>query len=113
LPRHILRALRRRHAGVVDQDVDRADLGLGMGHRRLDRVMVRHVELDDMGVTAGAVQLGPQVLELLDPAPGQHDRRAGRRERARELRAQAAGRACHKGDAPGKIDAVSHGGGSP
>jgi hypothetical protein len=59
--------------------------------------MVGHVELDHMGVTAGAFDLRAQVLELFDPAAGQHDGSAGARQGARELRAQAAGGAGHEG----------------
>ena len=33
---HILNALGGAHPRIVDQDVDRADLGLGVRHRRLD-----------------------------------------------------------------------------
>jgi hypothetical protein len=66
-------------------------------------------QADHVGVAALAFDLRAQVLQLLDAAAGQHDRRAGARQRAGELRAQAAGGAGDEGDAAGKVDAVAHG----
>ena len=49
---HVDELLRRGHAGVVDQDVDAAHLGFGMGHRSLDAGMVGHVQRDHVGHAA-------------------------------------------------------------
>jgi hypothetical protein len=40
-----------------------------MGHGRLDAVHVGHVQLDHMGVAAGALDLGTQALEAVDARP--------------------------------------------
>ena len=61
-----------------------------------------------MRVAAFGLDLRAQVLELFDAAAGQHHGGAGARQRARELRAQAAGCARHEGDAARQIDAVAH-----
>ena len=74
----------------------------------LMRIVVGDVELDHMGVTAVALDLGAQLLEFFQAATGQHDARTGRCQRPRELRAQAAGGPGDEGHAAGKIDVVCH-----
>jgi hypothetical protein len=108
LRRHLGQLLRRRDARVVDQDVDRAHLGLGVGDGGLDAGVVGDVEPDDVGIAAVGFDLGAQRLQALDPAAGQRDAGAGLRERPRELRAEAAGGAGDERDAAGKIDVVAH-----
>ncbi len=78
-----------------------------MRHGGLDAVEVGHVELDHVRVAALGLDLRAQLLELLDAAAGQHHGGAGARQRAGELRAQAAGGARDEGDAARKIDAVA------
>mmetsp|Transcript_5199 Transcript_5199/g.19368 ORF Transcript_5199/g.19368 Transcript_5199/m.19368 type:complete len:476 (-) Transcript_5199:1242-2669(-) len=101
-------ALGGADAGVVDQDVQRADLGLGMGHGGLDADDIGDVQRHDMGVAAAAFDLGAQVLEPLDTAAGQHDTGTGLGQGLGELRAQAAGRTGDQGHAAFEVDGVTH-----
>ena len=73
---HVLQPLRAANAGVVDQNVNRADLGFGTGYCRLDGALVGHVQLDHMGITPLAFYLGAQLLEFFYPTARQHHRRA-------------------------------------
>jgi hypothetical protein len=61
-----------------------------------------------VGVAALGLDLGAQRLQALDAARRQHHAGPGRGQRARELRAQAAGRAGDHRHAPGQIDLVGH-----
>ena len=107
---HVDQLLAGADAGVVDQDVDGAHFGLGVGHRRFDAVVVVDVQTHDMGVAAFGLQLGAQRLQLLYPTRRQYHAGPCARQRAGELCAQAAGGAGDKGHAAGEIDLVGHGG---
>ena len=109
LGRDVCELLGGADAGVVDEDVDHAHLGLGVGDGGLDAVGVGDVELDDVRVAAGRLDLGAQRLQALDAARGQHDARAGVGQRACELRAQPAGGAGDEGHAAGQVDLHAHG----
>ena len=63
--------------------------------------MVGHVDRHHMGVAAAGFDLGAQGLQALDPAPCQHDAATCRRQRLRELHAQAARCAGDERDAAG------------
>jgi hypothetical protein len=102
LGRDVDQPLRRADARVVDQDVDGAHLGLGMRHRGGDAVGVGDVERHHMGVAALGLDLGAQRLQPLHAARGQHHAGAGLGQRARELRAQAAGGAGDQRHAAGR-----------
>ena len=104
----VLQPLRGADTRVVNQNVDGADLGLGMRHGRLDRRVVGHVQLDHMGVTAFAIDKSAQLFELLHPAARQHHRGARQRQGFCKLRAQAATGAGDKCDPTRQIDAVCH-----
>ena len=43
---------------IVHQNIDRADLGLGMRHGRFNRGVIRHVQFNDVGITPFAVAEG-------------------------------------------------------
>ena len=79
-----------------------------MRHRSLDRVVVGHVQFDHMGITALAFDACAQLLEFFDAAARQHHARAGTRQGAGKLCAQAAGSTGDKGNATGQIDVVGH-----
>ena len=68
LARDVDQALRSGNARVVDQDIDRAGLGLCMRNRSLDAGIVGHVQADHMGSAAVGFDLGPQFLQALDAA---------------------------------------------
>ena len=98
---HVLQPLRGADTAVVDQDVDRADLGLGVGHGGLDAVELGHVQFDHMGVAALAFNARAQLLELVDAAARQHHGGAGARQCLGKLGAQSAGSAGDEGHAAG------------
>ena len=87
----VLHTLHGAHTRVIDQDVDAADLGLRMGHGRLDAVQISDIQRHHMGVATFGLNLGPQSFELFNAPAGQHHRSARSRERFGKLHAQAAG----------------------
>ena len=95
----------RGHAGVVDQDVDRAE-GVVRG---LDQPVQLGPAPDVAGVRerpppGGLDDLGGQLLAGLDPPAGDHDVGAGRGERADHLPAEPARPAGDQRDLPGQVD---------
>ena len=62
-----------------------------MGHSGLDAVAVGHVQLHHMGVAALTFNVGPQRLEFVHPAAGQHHGSPGLGQRTGKLRPQPAG----------------------
>ena len=90
---HVGQALRGADARVVDQDVQRADLGLGVGYTAADVVPRRsRVQHHHMGIAAVALDPGPQVLPAASTRrPGQHHAGAWSESVLSELGAQAAG----------------------
>ena len=105
---HVLNALGRAHARVVDENVDAAHLGLGMRHSGGNAVFVGHVHRHHMGVAACGLDLGAQILELVHPAAGQHHACTGCSQGFGKLGAQTAGCARHQGHAAGQIDFIRH-----
>ena len=98
---HILDALGGAHPRVVDQDVDRADLGLGVGYCRFDRPVIGHVQFHHMGVPAISLDAGAQVFEPLHAPARQHHGSARARQSLGKLGAQTAGGTRHKGHPAG------------
>ena len=120
-------------AGVVDQDVDRAELLDGAVDRLLHLLAVGDVALDRRGAAAHALDLlggrlgvddplrlrdlredavrlrGLGRLVRLDLDVGDHDVGAGAGERERVGAAEAARAARDEGDAPGEVDLDRHG----
>lgn len=84
--RHVDHALRGRDTRIVDQDVDGARLGLGVGDGRADAVGIGHVQPHHVGAAALRFDIGAQLLEPLDPAGGQHHLGARCRQHMRETR---------------------------
>ena len=80
-----------------------------MRHGRGNAGLVGHIERYHMGVATAGLDLGAQVLELVDPATGQHHARASFGQRAGKLGPQSAGSACDKGHSAGQIDFIAHG----
>ncbi len=78
------------HAGVVDEDVERPDLGLDRGDAGVDRRAVGDVEGDVMHVPA---QARGRPLQRLLVARVQRDRAARLHQPAREREADPAARA--------------------
>jgi hypothetical protein len=88
--RDVLQALRGADTRVVDQDVDRTDLGLRVGNGRLDGGDVGHIQCHHVGVTAFGLDMGPQGHQAVGPAAGQHHSGARPGQRLGKLFAQAA-----------------------
>ena len=90
-------------AGIVDQEIDGAEAGLGGVEGRGNGVGIGHVEGDGGGARAEACGLRREAL----PAPGgQHDPGAGGVQDAGEVQAEAAGGAGHQRGAAGEIEGV-------
>ena len=97
------------HAGVVDEDVERAELRLDRRDAGLDRRAVGDVERDLVHAPLAAGQLRRGPLERLLVAPVQRDRAAGLHQPAGERAADAAARAGDERDAPADVEhAVRH-----
>ena len=87
---------RHRHAGVVDDHVGDAALGLDLVEAGLDAGQVGDVEAQRPGAAAGRLDLGDRVGELVDAARRDDHRRARLGQRAGEMLAEAARRAGHQ-----------------
>jgi hypothetical protein len=97
------------HAGVVDEDVDRADLALDALDRGGGRVGRGHVERERMHRRAFAAQPGRGLLQLGVVAAVEDDRRTGTGQPAREREADAGARAGDEGDAPAQVEEFQDG----
>ncbi len=73
------------HAGVVDQHVDSAVLGLDGGDRRVDRGLVGHVELDGRRRAATGGHLGEQVRHVVGLSGRGDHVRPGRGQREHQV----------------------------
>ena len=113
LPGLLRKILERRtmlDAGIVDQDVDRAGLGLDAGHCSLNRVPVGHIEGRDVDGVAGSPQLGRLRIELDGRAGVEHDRSTELGQALGKRPADAARRAGDQGKPAGEVeDRGSHG----
>ncbi len=87
---HFGEPLRRRHAGIVDQYVDRPHFALDLLDRVCDRFLVGHVKRNDVGGAASSLDFRAQVFQTLESARGQHGQRTVGRQHAREARSEAA-----------------------
>jgi hypothetical protein len=90
--------LDRRHvldAGVVDEDVDAAELGLRVGHHRLDLGRLAHVGPVVAGLHAERGHLGARRLEFAEAV--EHHVGALARQAQRDAVADAAGGAGDEG----------------
>src|SRR5690606_26418324 len=83
-------------AGVVDQDVERAELGPGALDRCGDRGRVTHVELDGQRPTTGLGHLGDHLLEALPAPTAPGHRRTVLGQAVREAAPQPAAGAGHQ-----------------
>src|SRR5690606_1759804 len=90
-----------RHAGVVDQDVERAELGLGLAGELLHRRAVAKVAGHDVNALC---KLAGQRLEPVSPRA--RDRDGGTRsvQLARDRVAYAPGRPCDERTPPGQTE---------
>src|SRR5262249_5995423 len=94
-------------AGVVDEDVDAAELLLRGFDQPLDVGLLRHVGLHGVDLAAGLLrQLVTRRVDLLGRAPGDHDAHAFLEEHARGFVADAAAAARH--DCAAALDAEIH-----
>ena len=75
-------------AGIVDDDIDGAERGLGAIERAGDLRGIRHVEGDRDGNAAMRRDLGGKRLQPVDATGGDGDLGAGARERQREVAAE-------------------------
>ena len=66
--------------GAGDQHLDFAERVNGVGHERLHRVGVGHVEVEPDGLATFGADLADEVVELLDATGAECDREAARRE---------------------------------
>ena len=113
LVEHLVGDVERRplpHVGgaVVHQDVDRAELRLGLLHQGLDLVGLAEMAGDRDDLAGQAGELGGRGLEVLFLAAGDHDGRAGVGEPAGDRLADAAAAAGHQGDFSRQIDGSAH-----
>ena len=106
---HIHQALGGADARVVNQNINRADLGLNVRHGGPDRVLIGHIELDHMGVAALGLNFRTQFLEPFKAAAGQHHGGASAGQGAGKLRPQATRGAGNQGHPARKVNAVCHG----
>ena len=90
LERVLLRLLADVGAGVVDQDVEPAELLDALLHQRLAGVRAGDVDRDRERLGAEALELADRGLALVLVAAGDHHGRAGRREAARHAEPDAA-----------------------
>ena len=90
-------------AGIVDEDVDAFEFGLGLLAECLDFVAVREVRGEDLDAFA---EFGGERLELLDAGAVQADEGAAGMKLAGDFLADAAGRAGYKGLAAGQVKHV-------
>ena len=67
-------------AGAGDQHLDLAERVNGVGHERLHRVGVGHVEVEPDGLAAVGADLADEVVELLDATGAERDGEAARCE---------------------------------
>jgi hypothetical protein len=102
--RHLVRALRVRNAGVVDEDRHRTERGLGVRNNRDQILGVRHIEPDRYAGSARGANFCGEFVESLGAAPGQRHFRAGFRQHDREAAAEAGRRAGDEGDLAGQVD---------
>jgi hypothetical protein len=90
-------------AGVGHQDVELSQSLLGLGHQRLDRILIREVARQH----GRAANLGGERVKHLAPGAGDRDRGALRVLRPRNRAADAAGRAGDEGGFAGQIKHLS------
>ncbi len=101
--------LARHDAGIVDQDIDRPQSGLGRGESSADTGGVGHVHGDGSGLAAGARDFALHGVELVHAAPGQRDLRAAGRQRHGKAAAQAARRTRDQRNFAFEIECQRHG----
>ena len=97
-----------RDAGVVDQDVERAERALDLVQRALDRGALGHIERDARRATARRSDLPAELLELVRLARGEADRGAAVGQRASKAPAEALRGAGHQGDAAAEVERIAH-----
>ena len=96
----------RRDAGVVDQDVDAAELAVDVLDERVDLVPVADVARAGGSLCALGAQRGRDLLAGVGLAADDHDLGAGLRERPRHGEPEAARAAGDDRHAPGEVEAV-------
>jgi hypothetical protein len=90
-------------AGVVDQDVQAAELGDGGADRRFPVRVVGDVERHEGGGRAGVLErVGGLLAEILRDV-GDHDRGAGRGQGLCHPGAETLGTPCHQGFSSGQV----------
>jgi hypothetical protein len=102
------RCLRDADAGVVHEDVDRAERRRSLRARSADRLRRRDVHLDGRRVSTCCRDLRHQRLERGTPPRRHRDRGAACGERRREVPAESRGGAGDEGDASGEREAIFH-----
>ena len=102
--REVLERRAELHPGVVDQDVDRAELGLDAGDAGGDGGGVGDVE----GRGRGAGDGGGGRSQAVGVAAVEHDRRAVDGEALGEREADALARAGDEGAAAGEVEERAH-----
>ena len=110
LLRQIEEGARGGDAGIVDEDVERAERRHGLGHGRLDRSPLRDVEPDRHGGAAALADLLADARGEIDPAGRGRDPRPGARQDRGEVASETARGARHQRRFTGKIEEERCGG---
>ncbi len=94
-------------AGIVDEDVNRAEGGFGFFGEALDAGGVADVEFQRDGAAAEGVDLGFEVGECFAAAAGEDEVGSGAGEGAGEVLAEAAAGSGDEGDLAGEVEEMS------
>jgi hypothetical protein len=92
------------HSGVIDEDMNRTEGGLGLGGHVLDALLGADVERERKNTAAEGFNLRGEGLEGVAIAAGEDQVRSGVSEGAGEVLAQAAACAGDKGNLAGEIE---------
>jgi hypothetical protein len=95
-------------AGIVDQDVEPAELGHRLPHHLDHRRLVRHVGGDGHTVRADRPQAGGGRLHALQAPPGTDHARPCFRQRLGKHHAETRARAGHDGHAARQVEQLLH-----
>ena len=104
VPGDVERGLANVAAGIVDEDVNLAEGGFGLGRHALDALLVAHIKLERDSAAAERFDLGFECSQRLARAAGENKIGSGAGQCAREVLAKAAAGAGDDGDLAGEIE---------